>query len=136
MKKIRLTENQMVKFIKNILEQMEFELPESPAMRLYKMLLEKGYLNENSEVDLDIDTIEIYSMPYGTPEEYFTQYDGYLIILVPYLFEEDGGVEIQFEDENTEDVIEARNEVKDYIAANWDFDFPVDFDDDYLYTDI
>jgi|688.fasta_scaffold51584_4 hypothetical protein len=134
MKKIRLSENQLVEFIKNILEQ--FELPESPAMRFYKMLLEKGYLNENSEVDLDTDVIQIYSMPYGTPEEYFTQYDGYLIILVPYLFEDEGGVEIQFEDENTEEVVDARNEVKDYIAANWDFNFPIDFDDDYLYTDI
>jgi len=66
MKKIRLTEDQMVKFIKNILEQMEFGLPESPAIRFYKMLLEKGYLNENSEVDLDIDTIQIYSMPYNS----------------------------------------------------------------------
>jgi hypothetical protein len=66
MKKIRLSENQLVGFIKNILEQ--FELPESPAMRFYKMLLEKGYLNENSEVDLDTDVIQIYSMPYGTPE--------------------------------------------------------------------
>jgi hypothetical protein len=75
-------------------------------------------------------------MPYGTPEEYFTQYDGYLIILVPYLFEDEGGVEIQFEDENTEEVVDARNEVKDYIAANWDFNFPIDFDDAYLYTDI
>ena len=124
MKKIRLSENQLVEFIKNILEQ--FELPESPAMRFYKMLLEKGYLNENSEVDLDTDVIQIYSMPYGTPEEYFTQYDGYLIILVPYLFE----------DENTEEVVDARNEVKDHIATNWDFNFPIDFDDDYLYTDI
>jgi hypothetical protein len=67
MKKIRLSENQLVGFIKNILEQ--FELPESPAMRFYKMLLEKGYLNENSEVDLDTDVIQIYSLPYGTPEE-------------------------------------------------------------------
>ena len=58
MKKIRLSENQLVKFIKNILEQ--FELPESPAMRFYKMLLEKGYLNENSEVDLNTDVIQIY----------------------------------------------------------------------------
>lgn len=134
MKKIRLSENQMVKLIKNILKEME--LPESPAMRFYKMLLEKGYLNENSEVDLDTDVIHIYSMPYGTPEEYFTEYDGYLIILVPYLFEDEGGVEIQFEDENTEEVVESRNEVKDYIATNWDFNFPIDFDDDYLYTDI
>ena len=134
MKKIRLSENQLVGFIKNNLEQ--FELPESPAMRFYKMLLEKGYLNENSEVDLDTDVIQIYSMPYGTPEEYFTQYDGYLIILVPYLFEDEGGVEIQFEDENTEEVVDARNEVKDHIATNWDFNFPIDFDDDYLYTDI
>jgi hypothetical protein len=55
---------------------------------------------------------------------------------VPYLFEDEGGVEIQFEDENTEEVVDARNEVKDYIAANWDFNFPIDFDDDYLYTDI
>ena len=38
MKKIRLSENQLVGFIKNILEQ--FELPESPAMRFYKMLLD------------------------------------------------------------------------------------------------
>ena len=134
MKKIRLSENQLVKFIRNILEQVQ--LPESPAMRFYKLLLEKGYLNENSEVDLDIDVIYIYSMPYDVPEEYFTQYDGYLIILVPYLFEEDGGVEIQFEDEDTEEAVEARNEVKDYIATNWDFNFPVDFDDDYLYPDI
>jgi len=134
MKKIRLSENQLVRFIKNILEQIE--LPESPAMRFYKMLMEKGYLNENSEVDLDTDVIQIYSMPNGTPEEYFTQYDGYLIILVPYLFEDEGGVEIQFEDENTEEVVDARNEVKDYIATNWDFNFPIDFDDDYLYTDI
>ncbi len=130
MKKIRLSENQLVKLIKNILE--HIELPESPAMRFYKMLLDKGYLNENSDVDLDTDVIQIYSMPYGTPEEYFTEYDGYLIILVPYLFEEEGGVEIQFEDENTEEVLDARNEIKDYIATNWDFDFPIDFDDDYL----
>ena len=132
MKKIKLSENQLVKFIKNILEQMELQLPESPAMRFYKMLLEKGYLNENSEVDLDTDILYIYSMPYSVPEEYFTRYDGYLIILVPYLFEEEGGVEIQFEDENEGEVIDARNEVKDYIATNWDFDFPIDFDDDYL----
>ena len=131
-KKIRLSENQLVKFIKNILEQMELQLPESPAMRFYKMLLEKGYLNENSEMDLDTDILYIYSMPYSVPEEYFTRYDGYLIILVPYLFEEEGGVEIQFEDENEGEVIDARNEVKDYIATNWDFDFPIDFDDDYL----
>ena len=37
---------------------------------------------------------------------------------------------------DTEEVVDARNEVKDYIAANWDFNFPIDFDDDYLYTDI
>jgi hypothetical protein len=24
------------------------------------------------------------------------------------------------------------NDVKDYIAENWDFDFSIDFDDDYL----
>jgi hypothetical protein len=134
MKKIRLSEDQLVKFIKNILK--EVELPESPAMRFYKIMLEKGYLNENSEVDMDIDTIQIFSLPYPAPEEYFINHDGSIIIIVPYLFEEQGGVEIQFDDENTEEVVEARLDVKDYIATNWDFDFPIDFDDDYLYSDL
>ena len=134
MKKIRLSEDQLVKFIKNILK--EVELPESPAIRLYKIMLEKGYLNENSEVDMDIDTIQIFSLPYPAPEEYFINHEGLIIIIVPYLFEEQGGVEIQFDDENTEEVVEARLDVKDYIATNWDFDFPIDFDDDYLYSDI
>mgnify|MGYP003333471192 FL=1 len=134
MKKIRLSENQLVDFIKNILK--EVELPESPAMRLYKIMLEKGYLNENSEVDMDIDTIQIFSLPYLAPEEYFINHEGSIIIIVPYLFEEQGGVEIQFDDENTEEVVEARLDVKDYIATNWNFDFPIDFDDDYLYSDL
>jgi len=132
--KIRLTERELVEYIKKVIK--EYELPESPAMRVYKILMEKGVLNENSEVDLDIDTIQIFSLPYPAPEEYFTDFNGSIIIIVPYLFEDNGGVEIQFEDDDdSEEVVEARLEVKDFIATNWDLDFPIDFDDDYLYTD-
>ena len=132
--KIILTEGELIDYIKKVIK--EYELPESPAMRVYKILLEQGYLNENSEVDLDVDTIEIFSLPYPAPEEYFTQFDGSIIIVVPYLFEDEGGVDIQFEDDNdSEEVVGARLEVKDFIASNWDLDFPIDFDDDYLYSD-
>ena len=96
--KIVLTEKELINYIKKVIK--EYELPESPAMRFYKMMVEKGYLNENSEVDLDIDTIQIFSLPYPAPEEYFINHDGSLIIIVPYLFEEQGGVEIQFDDDD------------------------------------
>jgi len=130
--KIILTEGELIDYIKKVIK--EYELPESPAMRVYNVLLEKGILNENSEVNLDVDTIQIFSLPYPAPEEYFTQFDGSILIVVPYLFEDEGGVEIQFEDDNdSEEVIEARIEVKDFITSNWDLDFPIDFDDDYLY---
>jgi hypothetical protein len=130
--KIILTEGELIDYIKKVIK--EYELPESPAMRVYNVLLEKCILNENSEVNLDVDTIQIFSLPYPAPEEYFTQFDGSILIVVPYLFEDEGGVEIQFEDDNdSEEVIEARIEVKDFITSNWDLDFPIDFDDDYLY---
>ena len=128
--KIILSENQLSKLIKLLKE--EIDLPDAPARRVYNILMEKGYLNENSEVNVGTDTLEIYSLPYPAPEEYFTDYDGYLIIVVPYLFEDEGGTEIQFEDENTKESSQARFEVKDYIASTWDLDFPIDFDDDYL----
>jgi hypothetical protein len=132
--KIILTEGELIDYIKKVIK--EYELPESPAMRVYNVLLEKGILNENSEVNLDVDTIQIFSLPYPAPEEYFTQFDGSILIVVPYLFEDEGGVEIQFEDDNdSEEVVEARLEVKDFITSNWALDFPIDFDDDYLYKD-
>ena len=111
----------------------EVELPESPARRFYNLLLQKGYVDYDTPVNIYTDTLELYGLSEGAPYEYFAQQDGYLNIIVPPLFEEEGGVEIQFEDyDETEEDFSTRNDVKDYIAENWNFDFPIDFDDDYL----
>jgi hypothetical protein len=118
----------MKNFIKKILR--EYDLPNSPAQRFYDYLLSKGYLNENSEVTMSIDTLYIYSLPYPAPEEFFTKHDGTIIILVPYLFEDEGMIKIIFHEESFYDSTEAINDIKDYIATSWDMDFPVDFDDD------
>jgi hypothetical protein len=134
MKKIRLTEQGLIKLIKKVIS--EVELPESPARRFYNILLEKGYIDYDTPNNIYTDTLELYGLSEGAPYEYFSEQDGFLNILVPPLFEEEGGVEIQFEDYNeTDDDINARNDVKDYIAENWDFDFSIDFDDDYLNFD-
>ena len=131
MKKVRLNEGELIKLIKKIIS--EVELPESPARRFYNLLLQKGYVDYDTPVNIYTDTLELYGLSEGAPYEYFAQQDGYLNILVPPLFEEEGGVEIQFEDyDETEEDFSTRNDVKDYIAENWNFDFPIDFDDDYL----
>jgi hypothetical protein len=131
MKKVRLNEGELIKLIKKIIS--EVELPESPARRFYNLLLQKGYVDYDTPVNIYTDTLELYGLSEGAPYEYFAQQDGYLNIIVPPLFEEEGGVEIQFEDyDETEEDFSARNDVKDYIAENWNFDFPIDFDDDYL----
>jgi len=127
----RLNEGELIKLIKKIIS--EVELPESPARRFYNLLLQKGYVDYDTPVNIYTDTLELYGLSEGAPYEYFAQQDGYLNIIVPPLFEEEGGVEIQFEDyDETEEDFSARNDVKDYIAENWNFDFPIDFDDDYL----
>jgi hypothetical protein len=131
MKKVRLNEGELIKLIKKIIS--EVELPESPARRFYNLLLQKGYVDYDTPVNIYTDTLELYGLTDNAPYEYFAQQDGYLNIIVPPLFEEEGGVEIQFEDyDETEEDFSARNDVKDYIAENWNFDFPIDFDDDYL----
>jgi hypothetical protein len=131
MKKVRLNEGELIKLIKKIIS--EVELPESPARRFYNLLLQKGYVDYDTPVNIYTDTLELYGLSEGAPYEYFAQQDGYLNIIVPPLFEEEGGVEIQFEDyDETEEDFSARNDVKDYIAENWNFDFTIDFDDDYL----
>ena len=131
MKKVRLNEGELIKLIKKIIS--EVELPESPARRFYNLLLQKGYVDYDTPVNIYTDTLELYGLSEGAPYEYFAQQDGYLNIIVPPLFEEEGGVEIQFEDyDETEEDFNTRNDVKDYIAENWNFDFPIDFDDDYL----
>lgn len=131
MKKLRLNEGEVIKLIKKIIS--EVELPESPARRFYNLLLQKGYVDYDTPVNIYTDTLELYGLTDKAPYEYFAQQDGYLNIIVPPLFEEEGGVEIQFEDyDETEEDFSARNDVKDYIAENWNFDFPIDFDDDYL----
>ncbi len=131
MKKVRLNEGELIKLIKKIIS--EVELPESPARRFYNLLLQKGYVDYDTPVNIYTDTLELYGLSEGAPYEYFAQQDGYLNIIVPPLFEEEGGVEIQFEDyDETEEDFSARNDVKDYIAENWNFDFPIAFDDDYL----
>jgi hypothetical protein len=131
MKKVRLNEGELIKLIKKIIS--EVELPESPARRFYNLLLQKGYVDYDTPVNIYTDTLELYGLSEGAPYEYFAQQDGYLNIIVPPLFEEEGGVEIQFEDyDETEEDFSTRNDVKDYIAENWNFDFPIDFDDDYL----
>ena len=131
MKKVRLNEGELIKLIKKIIS--EVELPESPARRFYNLLLQKGYVDYDTTVNIYTDTLELYGLSEGAPYEYFAQQDGYLNIIVPPLFEEEGGVEIQFEDyDETEEDFNTRNDVKDYIAENWNFDFPIDFDDDYL----
>ena len=131
MKKVRLNEGELIKLIKKIIS--EVELPESPARRFYNLLLQKGYVDYDTPVNIYTDTLELYGLSEGAPYEYFAQQDGYLNIIVPPLFEEEGGVEIQFEDyDETEEDFSTRNDVKDNIAENWNFDFPIDFDDDYL----
>ena len=131
MKKVRLNEGELIKLIKKIIS--EVELPESPARRFYNLLLQKGYVDYDTPVNIYTDTLELYGLSEGAPYEYFAQQDGYLNIIVPPLFEEEGGVEIQLEDyDETEEDFSTRNDVKDYIAENWNFDFPIDFDDDYL----
>lgn len=131
MKKLRLNEGEVIKLIKKIIS--EVELPESPARRFYNLLLQKGYVDYDTPVNIYTDTLELYGLTDNAPYEYFAQQDGYLNIIVPPLFEEEGGVEIQFEDyDETEEDFSTRNDVKDYIAENWNFDFPIDFDDDYL----
>ena len=131
MKKVRLNEGELIKLIKKIIS--EVELPESPARRFYNLLLQKGYVDYDTPVNIYTDTLELYGLSEGAPYEYFAQQDGYLNIIVPPLFEEEGGVEIQFEDyDETEEDFSTRKDVKDYIAENWNFDFPIDFDDDYL----
>ena len=131
MKKVRLNEGELIKLIKKIIS--EVELPESPARRFYNLLLQKGYVDYDTPVNIYTDTLELYGLSEGAPYEYFAQQDGYLNIIVPPLFEEEGGVEIQFEDyDETEEDFSTRNDDKDYIAENWNFDFPIDFDDDYL----
>ena len=131
MKKIRLTEQSLIQFIKKIIS--EVELPESPARRFYNILLQKGYVDYDTPVNIYTDTLELYGLSDDAPHEYFAEQDGFLNILVPPLFEDEGGVEIQFEDYNeTEDDFNTRDDVKDYIAENWNFDFPIDFDDEYL----
>ncbi len=131
MKKLRLNEGEVIKLIKKIIS--EVELPESPARRFYNLLLQKGYVDYDTPVNIYTDTLELYGLTDKAPYEYFAQQDGYLNIIVPPLFEEEGGVEIQFEDyDETEEDFSTRNDVKDYIAENWNFDFPIDFDDDYL----
>ena len=131
MKKVSLNEGELIKLIKKIIS--EVELPESPARRFYNLLLQKGYVDYDTPVNIYTDTLELYGLSEGAPYEYFAQQDGYLNIIVPPLFEEEGGVEIQFEDyDETEEDFSTRNDVKDYIAENWNFDFPIDFDDDYL----
>jgi hypothetical protein len=131
MKKIRLTEQSLIQFIKKIIS--EVELPESPARRFYNILLQKGYVDYDTPVNIYTDTLELYGLSDDAPHEYFAEQDGFLNILVPPLFEDEGGVEIQFEDYNeTEEDFNTRDNVKDYIAENWNFDFPIDFDDEYL----
>jgi hypothetical protein len=131
MKKIRLTEQSLIQFIKKIIS--EVELPESPARRFYNILLQKGYVDYDTPVNIYTDTLELYGLSDDAPHEYFAEQDGFLNILVPPLFEDEGGVEIQFEDYNeTEEDFNTRDDVKDYIAENWNFDFPIDFDDEYL----
>jgi hypothetical protein len=131
MKKIRLTEQSLIQFIKKIIS--EVELPESPARRFYNILIQKGYVDYDTPVNIYTDTLELYGLSDDAPHEYFAEQDGFLNILVPPLFEDEGGVEIQFEDYNeTEEDFNTRDDVKDYIAENWNFDFPIDFDDEYL----
>ena len=131
MKKIRLTEQSLIQFIKKIIS--EVELPESPARRFYNILLQKGYVDYDTPVNIYTDTLELYGLSDDAPHEYFAEQDGFLNILVPPLFEDEGGVEIQFEDYNeTEEDFNTRDDIKDYIAENWNFDFPIDFDDEYL----
>ena len=125
MKKVRLNEGELIKLIKKIIS--EVELPESPARRFYNLLLQKGYVDYDTPVNIYTDTLELYGLSEGAPYEYFAQQDGYLNIIVPPLFEEEGGVEIQFEDyDETEEDFSTRNDVKDYIAENWNFDFPIE----------
>ena len=125
--KIKITENQL----KNIVEQIS--LPKSPGRRFYRELLKKGYLDRTTPVNVYTDTLEIYKLPEGAPNEFFEETDGYVIVVVPYLFE-DEGVEIQFESD-VDDYYEElyREKLKEYISDNWSFDFPYDFDDEYLY---
>ena len=131
MKKIRLTEQSLIQFIKKIIS--EVELPESPARRFYNILIQKGYVDYDTPVNIYTDTLELYGLSDDAPHEYFAEQDGFLNILVPPLFEDEGGIEIQFEDYNeTEEDFNTRDDVKDYIAENWNFDFPIDFDDEYL----
>jgi len=131
MKKVRLNEGELIKLIKKIIS--EVELPESPARRFYNLLLQKGYVDYDTPVNIYTDTLELYGLSDDAPHEYFAEQDGFLNILVPPLFEDEGGVEIQFEDYNeTEEDFNTRDDVKDYIAENWNFDFPIDFDDEYL----
>jgi len=125
--KIKITESQFKKIFEDI------ELPESPAIRFYKILLSSGYITKNTPVDVGLDTLDIYLLPEPAPHDYFTESGGYLIVVVPYLFEEEG-VEIQFESEDESYYEELyREDLKRFISNNWTFDFPLDFDDEYLY---
>jgi hypothetical protein len=89
MKKIRLTEQGLIKLIKKVIS--EVELPESPARRFYNILLEKGYIDYDTPNNIYTDTLELYGLSEGAPYEYFSEQDGFLNILVPPLFEEEGG---------------------------------------------
>lgn len=125
--KIKITESQLKKIFEDI------ELPKSPAKRIYDILLSLGYITKNTPVEIDSDTLEIYLLPDPTPHEYFTESNGHLIIIAPYFFEEEG-IEIQFESNDDSYYEEVNREsLKQFISDNWSLDFPVDFDDEYLY---
>jgi len=98
--------------------------------------MKKVRLNEGELIKLIKKIISEVELPESPARRFYNlllQKGYYLNIIVPPLFEEEGGVEIQFEDyDETEEDFSTRNDVKDYIAENWNFDFPIDFDDDYL----
>ena len=113
-------------------ESIEYSMEDSGSDEMHGLvkLLQKLKLVNPKYVNIYDDEIEVYNLE-GETFDYFSQYDGYLKM---YLFELDDDEDfdsiltISFEDDadidddlynDTDDVVEARNQVINYISDKW-----------------
>ena len=118
---IRLTEGDLIKLIKNIINESEPNhfggSPSSDVIKVFNTLLDLGWI-ESDTVNVSDDHFDVYSIV-GQNFDYFELLGNNLIFEV----DSDGddiNLFIRGEDYGEDDDIESKQIVMDYIIDNWD----------------